>query len=51
VEPFDWRGLRNPAIRAQHLVMDLVGAEEPVAEWESQPKRNAFLFNYARSLY
>ena len=51
LEPFDWRELANPGIRARHLVMDLAGAEDPAAEWESKPKKDAFLFNYARSLH
>jgi hypothetical protein len=51
VEPFDWRGLRNPAIRAQHLVMDLVGSDDPAAEWASPAKKDCLRFNYARSLF
>jgi putative protease len=51
VEPFDWRGLRNPAIRARHLVMDLVGCEDPAAEWSSSPKKDSLRFNYDRSLF
>ncbi|MBI5241012.1 MAG: U32 family peptidase [Elusimicrobia bacterium] len=49
-EPFDWRGLRNPAIRVRHLVADLVGSAAPSADWESRPGQAA-LFNYDRSLY
>ncbi len=51
VEPFDWRGLRNPAIRARHLVMDLVGSSEPAAEWGSPAKKESLRFNYNRSLF
>ena len=48
---FDWRWLKNPAIRANHLVMDLVGSDNPLADRESQPGPDAFLFNYKRTLY
>ena len=48
---FDWRWLKNPAIRAKHLVMDLVGSDNPLADQESQPGPDAFLFNYKRTLY
>ena len=41
VAPFDWRGLRNPAICARHLVMDLVGCSEPAADWDSLPTKRA----------
>ena len=51
VVPFDWRGLANPAIRARHLVMDLVGSDDPAAERESAPQADAFRFNYDRSLF
>jgi len=51
VAPFDWRGLRNPAIRARHLVMDLVGCEAPAAEWGSAPQTESLRFNYDRSLF
>jgi putative protease len=51
VEPFDWRGLRNPAIRARHLVMDLVGCEDPAAEMDSPPRPDRRRFNYDRSLF
>jgi putative protease len=50
LEPFDWRGLKDPAVRARHLVVDLAGGGSPAAEWESAPKKDA-AFNYARSLY
>jgi putative protease len=48
--PFDLRGLRNPAIRVRHLVMDLVGSPDPVAEWRHRPQGSRFTFNYKRSL-
>ncbi|MCX5795872.1 MAG: U32 family peptidase [Elusimicrobia bacterium] len=51
VEPFDWRGLRDPDIRAKHLVMDLVGCESPAAEWESSPRKDGSRFNYDRALF
>ncbi len=51
VEPFDLRGLRNPAIRARHLVMDLVGCGHPAAEWSSPLKKESPRFNYGRSLF
>lgn len=53
VEPFDLRGQRNERIRVRHLVVDLVGSEEPVAEWRNMPGPNwdTFGFNYDRSLW
>jgi len=52
MEPFDLRGSRNERIRVQHLVMDLIGSEEPVAEWRNVPGPNwdVFRFNYDREL-
>ena len=43
--PFDWRHLRNPAIKAAALVLDLNGYNAIPAS-EKQP----FLFNYDRRL-
>lgn len=48
--PFDLRGRRNPRIRARHLVMDLIAAPDPLAEWRSAPAADAITFNYDRSL-
>jgi collagenase-like PrtC family protease len=51
-EPFDLRGLKNEKIRVAHLVVDLVGSNDPLGDWyatpteEDQPLR----FNYDRSL-
>ncbi len=51
VEPFDLRGTENDRIRVAHLVVDLVGSAEPLADWYDQPEpRSAFRFNYDRSL-
>ena len=49
VEPFDWRGIRNPRIRAAHLIVDLVASTDPVGEWRSPALTNQF-FNYSRTL-
>jgi putative protease len=51
VDPFDWRGLRNPAIFAQHLVVDLVGSAEPAAEWGAPARQDGLRFNYDRALF
>ena len=42
----------NERIRAQHLVVDLVGSDDPVGEWFEVPLDNkrTFRFNYDRSL-
>jgi len=52
VEPFDLRGVRNERVRAAHLVVDLVGSEEPVEEFRNPaaPGESPFRFNYDRSL-
>ena len=52
VEPFDLRASGNERIRAQHLVVDLVGSDDPVGEWFEVPLDNkrTFRFNYDRSL-
>jgi hypothetical protein len=50
VEPFDLRGLTNERIRVRHLVMDLVGAEDPIAEWFTSESLRRYRFNYDRSL-
>lgn len=52
VEPYDLRGQRNARIRVAHLVVDLVGSPDPVAEWESLPGpgQRRFSFNYDRVL-
>ncbi|MBR4674846.1 MAG: U32 family peptidase [Victivallales bacterium] len=43
--PFDWRNLRNPAVKAAALVLDLNGNDAIPA-----PENNQFLFNYNRRL-
>jgi hypothetical protein len=50
---FDWRGIQNSAIRARHLVVDLLGADDPAADWEARPGPDLrpCRFNYDRSLY
>jgi hypothetical protein len=52
VEPFDWRDLRNDRIRVAHLVVDLVGSDDPAAEYGALPGRGdkPFRFNYKRTL-
>ncbi len=52
VEPFDLRGLHNERIRAAHYVVDLVGADDPVADFRRQVLRSdrPFRFNYDRTL-
>jgi len=49
-EPFDWRALENPQIRAQHLVADLVASPDPVGEWQGIPLDDTptFRWNYER---
>jgi U32 family peptidase len=50
--PFDLRGLKNDRIRANHLVADLVGSEDPISDWQNAPLNEdvTFKFNYDRSL-
>lgn len=52
VEPFDLRGCANERIRAHHLVVDLVGSEDPVGDWLNVPlpDTETFRFNYDRAL-
>ena len=52
VDRFDLRGLTNKSIGVQHLVVDLVGAEDPLADWFDAPLPGAevFRFNYDRTL-
>jgi putative protease len=51
VDPFDLRDLHNRQIRVAHLVADLVGSPDPVAEWEDAARRDKPLrFNHERSL-
>ncbi len=48
-KPFDWRLLKNPRVRAAHLVIDLEASPDP--EWDLiHPKKTPFLFNYDRKL-
>ena len=51
-EPFDLRDLRNEKIRVRHLVVDLVGSNDPLGEWYAIPdvEDNPLRFNYERSL-
>jgi hypothetical protein len=50
--PFDLRGARNTKLMARHLVVDLIGSPDPVAEWTQPPKPGdrPFRFNYDRTL-
>jgi len=52
VHPFDLRDIDNEKIRVAHLVVDLVGAAEPVSEWRGLASYEGppFRFNYDRSL-
>ena len=52
VEPFDLRGLHNPRIRAAHYVVDLVGADDPVADFRAHALHGEtpFHFNYHGTL-
>jgi hypothetical protein len=50
-EPFDLRDEHNDRILVRHLVVDLVGAADPVGEWlDSRRSRDPFRFNYSRTL-
>ena len=50
--PFDLRNARNTRLMARHLVVDLIGSPDPVAEWTQPPKigDRPFRFNYDRTL-
>ena len=52
VDPFDLRASKNELIRVRHLVVDLVGSDDPVGDWLNIPVDNeeTFRFNYDRSL-
>ncbi len=50
--PFDLRDLTNARIRVKYLTVDLVGSEDPVADWYAVPTEEdeTFRFNYDRTL-
>lgn len=48
-QPFDWRMLKNPKVRAAHLVIDLEGSTDPERDLITLEK-TPFLFNYDRKL-
>ncbi|MGQ9575953.1 MAG: U32 family peptidase [Thermoguttaceae bacterium] len=52
LEPFDLRNCANDRIQAAHLVVDLVGSDDPVGEWFDVPApgQERFRFNYDRRL-
>jgi hypothetical protein len=52
VEPFDLRDVHNDRIRVAHLVVDLAGSADPVAEFRGSlaTERKPFRFNYQRTL-
>jgi collagenase-like PrtC family protease len=52
VEPFDLRGLTNEQIRVKHLVVDLIGSDDPLSDWQNLPlpEDESFHFNYDRTL-
>ena len=51
-EPFDLRNVENERISVKSLVVDLVGAADPLGDWYDvpMPGRDCFRFNYDRSL-
>jgi putative protease len=52
VEPFDLRASQNQRIRVKHLVVDLVGSDDPLGDWQNVPMAGemTFQFNYDRFL-
>lgn len=52
IEPFDLRASTNDRIAAHHLVVDLVGSDDPIRDWFQLPldNRSTFRFNYDRTL-
>jgi U32 family peptidase len=52
VDPFDLRSLKNDQIRVKHLVVDLIGSDDPINEWQNLPlpEDKTFHFNYDRTL-
>jgi hypothetical protein len=51
-EPFDLRDLSNAKIRVAHLVVDLVGSNDPLGDWYAIPTEEdePLRFNYKRTL-
>ena len=54
-DPFDLRDVANDRIRVRHLVVDLVGSDDPLGDWQCPPQSDCespspFRFNYDRSL-
>jgi len=51
-EPFDLRGWHNEKLRVAHLVVDLAGSPDPLADWHNAPMEGErrFAFNYDRTL-
>jgi hypothetical protein len=52
LDPYDWRKLRNNAIPAAHLVVDLLASSNPADEYlgRASPNDRPALFNYGRTL-
>jgi hypothetical protein len=52
VDPFDLRGVMNEQIRARHLVVDLMGSDDPLGDWLNVPLEDdeTFRWNYDRTL-
>lgn len=48
--PFDWRGLALPTLRAAQLEMDLCASPDPVTEWRSRRHPEAHRYNLGREL-
>ena len=34
-DPFDLRGTTNERIRVKHLVVDLIGSDDPLGDWQN----------------
>jgi len=53
VYPFDLRDIQNERLHVKHLVVDLVGSQNPQRDWHQRtPRRKqVFRFNYDRKLH
>ncbi|MCX8040451.1 MAG: U32 family peptidase [Planctomycetota bacterium] len=49
-QPYDWRGLAYPGIRAAALEMDLCASPDPLREWRQPRRPDAARFNLGRTL-
>ncbi len=50
--PFDLRSLKNDRIRVHRLVVNLIGSNDPIADWQNLPQTDdkTSHFNYDRTL-